>query len=465
MSKATAMRYTFADLVAAAQAMEFVERMKADLAEFAAQHMTGDDGVIEFLEIATGDAFAVQPTEAIGYFRSKGLQTSFSYADMIGRANDQAFTVAKMMDVDLLKQVRDSLDSALANGTQFKDWADELLPTLQAAGWWGRKEVLDPLTGQTIVAQLGSPWRLETIFRTNMQTAYAAGAWQEIDQQADLAPFLMYDAVDDFRTREQHRLWDRKVLPVSSPWWKTHYPPNGWNCRCGVIQLDATEVKRLGLQVDQIPQDGTYKWKNPRTGEFETVPNGIDPGFAKNAGVSYLNDLKKLQADKQATLPPTLRAAAAEAKAQMDKVLADLAIAQRQTAAEVLKAEQAAAANLTALRARVAAQAKELDAQAQLDAITYDSDQFGRTTGDHIDRNRKGQNVASLREAAQSSGNETIFKGGLSLFDDVDRIVLSTAAEVKAAIEWMRSRGYSTWPDGRKLEEVIMTKAQNNARP
>lgn len=306
------MRYTFADLIAAAQAIDAVERMKRELAEFAAQYSIGDDQVVEFLEIASGDAFAVPPTEALGYFRSKGLQPSFSYADMIGAANDQAFTVAKMMDVDLLAQVRNSLDSALANGTTFQEWRRELEPVLKAAGWWGQSPMPDPLTGQVVDAQLGSAWRLETIFRTNLQTAYAAGQWREIQAQAAIAPFLMYDAVDDFRTRDLHRAWDGKVLAVTSPWWRTHYPPNGWNCRCGVIQLDAEQVASMGITpTADPPDDGSYSWTNPRTGERLRVPNGIDPGFDRNAGDVAIDNLRQLLREKVATLPEDMQAAIA----------------------------------------------------------------------------------------------------------------------------------------------------------
>lgn len=308
------MRYTFADLVAAAKAIEDVDRLKAELAEFAAEHAIGDDGVIEYLEIASGDALDVPPTEALGYFRSKGLRPTFSYADMLGRAHDQAFTVAKMMDVDLLAQVRDSLDSALANGTPFREWRRELEPILKSAGWWGEAKMPDPLTGQVVDARLGSAWRLETIFRTNLLTAYAAGHWREIQEQAAIAPFLMYDAVDDFRTREQHRAWDSKVLPVTSPWWRSHYPPNGWNCRCGVIQLDADQLASMGITPQaEPPEDGDYLWTNPRTGERLRVPDGIDPGFDRNAGDAFSADLRQLLREKVAILPEDMQAAIAPA--------------------------------------------------------------------------------------------------------------------------------------------------------
>ena len=314
MTKRAAMRYTFADLIAAAKAADFVERIRADLAEFAAENLDDTEaaGLVQFFDIATGDAFDVPPTEAMGYFRAKGLQTSFSYADMIGRANDQAFTVAKMMDVDMLKQVRDSLDSALANGESFGQWKKGLTPILQAAGWWGEADVIDPSTGQTTRAQLGSAWRLETIFRTNMQTAYAAGQWGMIQDQADIAPFLMYDAVDDFRTRAVHRAWDGTVLPVNSPWWKSHTPPNGWNCRCGVIQLDADQVAAMGItpRADP-PDDGSYTWENPRTGQRVRVPNGLDPGFDRNPGEVVTENLWQLIREKVTALPASMQQAVA----------------------------------------------------------------------------------------------------------------------------------------------------------
>lgn len=310
------MRYTFADLVAAAQAIDAVERMKAELAEFAAQHLPAE-GLADFidtLDIASGDAFDVAPAKAIDYFKRKGLRASYSYADMIGEANDAAFTVAKMMDVDLLGQVRQSLDAAIASGTSFGQWKREIAPILKAAGWWGESEMPDPLTGEAKRVQLGSAWRLETIFRTNMQTAYAAGQWKEIQEQADLAPFLMYDAVDDFRTRPLHAAWDGTVLPVKSAWWKTHYPPNGWNCRCGVIQMDADQLREMGLtpRADP-PDDGTFTWTNPRTGEVMRVPNGIDPGFNRNAGAKFSDELRDLLDEKVQTLPPSMQKAIAAA--------------------------------------------------------------------------------------------------------------------------------------------------------
>jgi SPP1 gp7 family putative phage head morphogenesis protein len=304
-----AARFTFGDLQRILTAAAQVDRVVAE-AERVAAETAERTGVADYFDVETADVFDVPPERAIAYFRAKGLRPTFSYADMLGAAHDQAFTVAKMLDVDMLGQVRASLESALANGTSFGEWKRELEPILKAGGWWGDREIVDPATGAKVPARLGSAWRLETIFRTNMQTAYAAQAWREIEEQADAAPFLMYDAVDDFRTRPLHASWDRRVLPVSSAWWKTHYPPNGYNCRCGVIQLSADQLADMGLSPTPAPEGGTYKWTNPRTGEVVRVPEGIDPGFDRNPGLSDAGDARALLREKVDVLPPSMQEAA-----------------------------------------------------------------------------------------------------------------------------------------------------------
>jgi len=308
------LRITLAEVRLLAQAADAIERLKADAAEFA-EEMAERTGVAEFLDVG-GLAFDVEPERALAYFRGKGLRPSFSYADMIGAVHDQAFTVAKMMDVDMLGQVRDSLTAALADGQQFAEWRKTIQPTLEAAGWWGRQSMIDPLTGRTVQAQLGSAWRLETIFRTNMQTAYAAQAWTEIEAQADIAPYLIYDAVDDLRTREAHRRWDRTTLPVDAPWWRTHYPPNGFSCRCGVIQVSEDELRELGIRPTAPPDDGSYQWENPRTGDVIRVPNGIDPGFDRNPGQDVGAGLRRVLVEKVQVLPPPARKVARPATVQ-----------------------------------------------------------------------------------------------------------------------------------------------------
>jgi len=247
----------------------------------------------------------------MAFFMAKGLKPTFAWQDMIGEEHHNAFTVAKMLEIDLLTDVRDLLDTAIAEGQSMSWFRGQLEPMLIERGWWGRQKVVDPATGQEVEAQLGSMHRLETIFRTNMQSAYSAGEWQAIQDQSADAPYLMYDAVDDYRTRETHKKLDELVLPVNSPFWQTHYPPNGWNCRCGVIQLDEDDFKAIGKKnPDEEPVIQWREWKNPRTGNMERIPADIDPGWGTNAGITRRQDLDRLIQEKIDALPPDMRAAA-----------------------------------------------------------------------------------------------------------------------------------------------------------
>ncbi len=231
--------------------------------------------------------FDLAPEEAIKFFRSKGLKKSFAWQDMWAAEHDAAFTVAKMADVDLLQDVKEAVDNAISKGTTLAEFKKQLIPLMQKKGWWGIQEQVDPRDGSKKLVQLGSPRRLETIFRTNLQTAYASGDWAQIIENKTSAPYLMYDAVDDKRTRPAHKAWDGLVLKVSDAFWDSHRPPNGWNCRCSVIQLGPRDLKRMDKTgPDAAPKIVKREYIQKRTGEVMQVPVGIDPGWDYNPGKS-----------------------------------------------------------------------------------------------------------------------------------------------------------------------------------
>lgn len=318
--------------------------------------------LVEFYDAPAAGSFTLPPAAAMAYFKAKGLKVTFDWRDMLGSEHANAFTIAKMADTDLLADIQASLDDALSKGLSYQSWADSITPLLQQKGWWGRQAVTDPLTGETIVAQLGSPGRLKTIFRTNVQGAYAAGQWQQIQAQKDTAPFLLYDAVDDGRTRPEHAAWDGTILPVENEFWSTHYPPNGWNCRCGVIQLSEDDLEDLGLEANaKAPSDGTYDWKNPRTGKSMKVPKGLDPGWNSNPGAKRLADLQALALEKLKTLSPKSATAAAKGMKATSVLANDLADKAGINTAPVI---DGTAANL----AKGAGKAQLLKAQADIEA-------------------------------------------------------------------------------------------------
>ncbi|MBL4801993.1 MAG: minor capsid protein [Emcibacter sp.] len=228
------------------------------------------------------------PTEAIRYFGRKGLSPSYAWQDIWQDQHTVSFTVAKSAGHNILGDVFGAVKDALNEGKTFEMFRAELEPTLIKKGWWGRTEQVDPLTGEIKTVQLGSRRRLKLIYDTNLRMARAAGQWERIDRVKARRPYLAYNPVNDGRTRPLHKAWGTVVLPVDDPWWDTHYPPNGWRCRCGVLQWSARDLDRRGLTVTKPPVTKTQEYTNPRTGEVMAVPSGIDPGFGYNVGKSHL---------------------------------------------------------------------------------------------------------------------------------------------------------------------------------
>ena len=234
--------------------------------------------------MAKPEFLTVPPVEAVEHFRGKGYHVGFDWRDTDAAEHLRSFTVAKAMRLDILENIRDAVDDVIGDGLTFRQFRQQLEPILRSKGWWGRQELVDPMTGEARLVQLGSPRRLRTIFDTNIRMATAHGRWERIQRLKGVMPHLRYVAVLDARTRPEHARWHGTVLPVDHPWWQTHFPPNGWHCRCIVVQLSDDDLRRYGYSVSPDPAVRTREWLNKRTGEVHQVPQGIDPGFAHNVG-------------------------------------------------------------------------------------------------------------------------------------------------------------------------------------
>lgn len=243
---------------------------------------------ITFQDIQT--AFDLEPAEARKYLESKGLQAAWNWQEVIDDAANRAFTVAKLLNLDLLSSVQEALVEAQKDGTTFEDFKKKLTPILQSAGWWGDIYETNPSTGRPELVKAGSVWRLRTIFRTNTQSAYAANRLQQQKTFSKRRPFWQYVAVGDERTRQSHLDLDGTTLPADSPFWNTHYPPNGFNCRCRVRSLSAEQVAREGLklstpkQVSALPEaDEGFRAQptDPNVPDLKAYPKQLADAYRK----------------------------------------------------------------------------------------------------------------------------------------------------------------------------------------
>jgi SPP1 gp7 family putative phage head morphogenesis protein len=105
-----------------------------------------------------------------------------------------------------------------------------------------------------------------------------AARWTEFEKEADTIPNLKYQTMRDNVVRYEHAVLDGTVKPVNDSWWNRYYPPNGWGCRCEVVQsVDGapvtTEPKEIALkpifQTNLAKQGLIYP---PKHNYFKDIP-------------------------------------------------------------------------------------------------------------------------------------------------------------------------------------------------
>jgi len=262
------------------------------------------------------------PREALAFLKNKRLQPGFSYKDVWHEEHATAFTVAKAMQLDVLSDLHTAVTNAMEQGQSFESFKKNIKPVLQDKGWWGRKDMTDPLTGKTVNAQLGSDHRLKTIYRVNMRSAYQKGHYDRT-MASDLHPYLLYRLGNSRVHREEHIAWEGTLLPKTDPWWDSHFPPNDWGCNCYTVAV--TEARKRRYEAEGIPTaprlDGTGGGKiaaqttappndyrtyyNERKQTIEQVPAGVHPAFNWNQGAMGRNVslLEHLVAKTQEKVP------------------------------------------------------------------------------------------------------------------------------------------------------------------
>ncbi len=92
---------------------------------------------------------------------------------------------------------------------------------------------------------------LQTEYNAAIAGSQMASKWVDFEKHPEA--LLEYRTMEDDRVREEHRQLDRIIRPVNDPFWKTYYPPNGWNCRCTIIRLnDGAKTPDKNLQYPDI---------------------------------------------------------------------------------------------------------------------------------------------------------------------------------------------------------------------
>ena len=234
--------------------------------------------------------FGQPPQGAIDYLQNKQLMPSLDWTEVLGKQHDRAFVVAQMVQLDLLEDVRKSLVGALEKGWTLEQWQAQIMPTMQAKGWWGKQIRVDA-AGNAREVQLGSPTRLRTIYDTNIANAYERGRNPPpTDDELARRPYVMYSAILDSKTRPHHEALHGHVFRRDDPMWSAVAPKNGYRCRCNAINLSARQAGEYAITDDLAPYTSTELVEvGQRSGQTRLVERTVvqlpnEPVFKTDAG-------------------------------------------------------------------------------------------------------------------------------------------------------------------------------------
>jgi hypothetical protein len=91
----------------------------------------------------------------------------------------------------------------------------------------------------------------------------------------------------------------------------------------------------------------------------------------------------------------------------------------------------------------------------RMDAITYDSDKFGRVTGNTVRTNRISDIDGWKKIIRRDGSDETIFKNNVTLLDNIDLIVTSSQSKREAILKAFKKNGITHLPDGRPVSSIV----------
>ena len=245
----------------------------------------------------TEASYATLPfSEQIAFFRGKKNVLTGHWTDLWEAEHDHGYMVAGADRIDLLVDLREAVDKVIADGAGIAQFRKDFAAIVQKHGW--------SYNG-------GFGWRTRVIYETNLRSSYAAGRYAQLQAVKEARPYWRYRHSDSVQHPRLHHLaWGAKpvILHADHPWWSTHYPPNGWGCKCTVEALNDRDLERLGKSGPdgEAPDDEIEEVEvgkrgpNPRT---VRTPAGIDPGFGYAPGRSAFEQLAQSVVEKAAALP------------------------------------------------------------------------------------------------------------------------------------------------------------------
>jgi SPP1 gp7 family putative phage head morphogenesis protein len=160
--------------------------------------------------------------DALEYYRKRLKLTPEQIKRVVELYGNEAARVTRSVNDVLEAKATAALAQSLESNEHVMDAVERLRDAFDSAGVTPNNTFL-----------------LETLVRTQTQIAYGAGHHAAIQapEIQEILDGFQYATIGDYRVRESHRSWDGFTAPKDHPFWATHWPPCGFNCRCTIVEL------------------------------------------------------------------------------------------------------------------------------------------------------------------------------------------------------------------------------------
>ncbi len=238
------------------------------------------------LSAITKTDFEPKPaTEAARSFARKVALPANVVERLSDKAKARVFRMAGVHKARLIQRVRDVMERAIRDGTDFRDVRRLLLEAFDSEG-----------------VPAPALHRLRLTFQQNAMEAYNDSRREMLDDPVVTKgfPFRQYLTVSpgNASVRPTHAALHGLVFRWNDPFWDDHTPPWEYGCRCTFVALTAGQVKSMGVKVRGVG----YVRKRIR------VPGQKGRGIAANAAFARGKfNLSGIESELRKALEESLR--------------------------------------------------------------------------------------------------------------------------------------------------------------
>lgn len=268
--------------------------------------MMGLDSAVrknEFAELTAEDVENLPYAEAVEYLKKRDVIKKVDYNNLSDKMRFRAFTASRIADGDLLKRINSELIKNVNDGKGLKDFLSLT-----------KTDILNKVG----MGAGGQGWYWETVYRTNVQTAYNTGRMMGFEEDKPLA--LHFVGIEDSRQTDVCHSLSNVIRPYDDPLWEKYIPPLHFGCRSTVraiydegelpeewSSLEGIEKPAKGFGTNPLENDSWWNELSSQVarakeygvqGEIEAagvalgVDSGQKKGLEKNPKISDNNSTK-----------------------------------------------------------------------------------------------------------------------------------------------------------------------------